>query len=333
MRLELEKESGIPLYVQIKDQIRQLIRNGMLQPGDRLPPERDWAKEIGVSRNTVSMAFRELEGEGVLTVDQGRGTFVSDLPEDRQHSGPESSRKEQALELLDRMIDGCWELGFYGEQLSGLVSARIREREDSFRKARVLFIDCNEEQLHNFLRQFHELIQLDIIPFLLANFTSGSTPVADLVQTMDLIITTATHFDEVSKTLEEKGLSIEVVPVAAQPRPESLVRLTRLTADQKVGLICLSPEFPSIVKRTLTRIGLHDLTFDFTFTKNRVDLINFIEDHEVLVVFMDRFREVKMMAGDKEVIPYLHELDAGSVTLVRRAVDKVLKARRKGESR
>ena len=68
------------LYRQIADQIRSLIRNGEYRPGARLPPERDLARELGVSRPSVREALIALEVEGLVEVKIGSGIYVRRLP-------------------------------------------------------------------------------------------------------------------------------------------------------------------------------------------------------------------------------------------------------------
>ena len=65
MAFELSRESGIPLYIQIKEQIRKQIEENAWQPGFKLPTERQLASLLGVSRNTVSMAYQVTSRRGV----------------------------------------------------------------------------------------------------------------------------------------------------------------------------------------------------------------------------------------------------------------------------
>jgi len=71
MRLEVRRESGIPLYIQVKSIIKDLIEQNVWGSGSKIPTERSLAEQLKISRNTVSMAFRELESEGVLVCHQG----------------------------------------------------------------------------------------------------------------------------------------------------------------------------------------------------------------------------------------------------------------------
>ncbi len=74
--LHLQPESHVPLYVQLRDQIRALVHGGDLRPGERIPASRELAAQLGVHRTTVANAYAELESEGLISGHVGRGTFI-----------------------------------------------------------------------------------------------------------------------------------------------------------------------------------------------------------------------------------------------------------------
>jgi GntR family transcriptional regulator len=76
----LDLASGVPAYRQIIDRVLGAIAAGMLQGGDQLPTVRQLAVDLSINPNTVVRAYRELEIRGVLTTQQGIGTFVTTKP-------------------------------------------------------------------------------------------------------------------------------------------------------------------------------------------------------------------------------------------------------------
>jgi len=77
VRLQLKKNDIIPKYYQLKEQVRRRIEKGVLKPGDSLPSEPQIVDKLGLSRNTIRQAMAELEQEGFIVREQGRGTFVA----------------------------------------------------------------------------------------------------------------------------------------------------------------------------------------------------------------------------------------------------------------
>jgi GntR family transcriptional regulator len=76
--VDLKKDSGIPLYLQVREQIRLLIHQGILKPGAPVPTVRALAVQLGINANTVARIYRELEEEGLLDLRRGLGTFVAE---------------------------------------------------------------------------------------------------------------------------------------------------------------------------------------------------------------------------------------------------------------
>ena len=69
--------SGVPVYLQLMEQVKDALATGALRPGEPLPGIRPLAEELVINPNTVAKAYRELEHEGVIELRQGAGAFVS----------------------------------------------------------------------------------------------------------------------------------------------------------------------------------------------------------------------------------------------------------------
>jgi GntR family transcriptional regulator len=97
-QLRIDATSSIPAYRQIVDQLRVLIIEQRLAPGESLPPVRALARELSVHHNTVAEAYRTLQHEGLLDITHGRGASI--LP---RTGAPAAPRKESA-EILRRRL-------------------------------------------------------------------------------------------------------------------------------------------------------------------------------------------------------------------------------------
>jgi GntR family transcriptional regulator len=73
-------ESGVPIYVQLREQLLGAIGAGVLAPGDQMPTMRQVAVALKVDLNTVRHAYDELERAGAIRLERGRGSFVADAP-------------------------------------------------------------------------------------------------------------------------------------------------------------------------------------------------------------------------------------------------------------
>lgn len=92
MFIELDFQSDIPIYEQLKTEIIVGIASGQLTPGERLPSVRQMASDIGINLHTVNKAYTQLKEEGYLLIHRQRGVVVN--PE-----GPEAMTKERQAQL------------------------------------------------------------------------------------------------------------------------------------------------------------------------------------------------------------------------------------------
>jgi GntR family transcriptional regulator len=77
------QDNGVPIYVQLREQVLALIGRGLLTPGTQLPTMRQVAVALKIDLNTVQRAYAELERDGVLSKQRGVGTFVTETPPPR----------------------------------------------------------------------------------------------------------------------------------------------------------------------------------------------------------------------------------------------------------
>lgn len=121
--ITVDKHSGIPVYIQLGERIRLLIRQGRLHPGDPLPTVRELAVELGINANTVARVYRELQADGVLRLERGVGTSVAQAKGGTTASDGFQEMERKALELI-RMAK---QAGMRCGELSQLIEARWQE--------------------------------------------------------------------------------------------------------------------------------------------------------------------------------------------------------------
>ena len=100
MKLFVNPYTGIPLYIQIAEQIKKAVFAGVLQEGEQLPTVRQLALELLINPNTVVRAYQELENEGIITTRRGSGTFIAPVARKLKKAQKEAGIKEKIQELL-----------------------------------------------------------------------------------------------------------------------------------------------------------------------------------------------------------------------------------------
>jgi GntR family transcriptional regulator len=112
--LQIDFRSGLPIYTQIVNQIQARVAAGQLQPGDQLPTVRALAEELRVNFNTVARAYRILDEARLISTQQGRGTYITELPAQR---ASERLRRESLLALAERFAAEALRLGFSKQEI------------------------------------------------------------------------------------------------------------------------------------------------------------------------------------------------------------------------
>jgi DNA-binding transcriptional regulator YhcF (GntR family) len=117
----LDPASGVPFYRQIIDQILGGVATGGLRPGDQLPTVRALAVDLKVNLNTVSKAYKELEIRGVLTSQQGSGTFIASAVVERDAV----ERRRQVVQVVDELLARAAALGLPPAELLAELEERL----------------------------------------------------------------------------------------------------------------------------------------------------------------------------------------------------------------
>lgn len=97
LTFNLDFRSGVPGYVQIVEQVQAHLAQGKLVPGDQLPTVRQLAAELRVNFNTVARAYRILDEAGLISTQQGRGTYIMDLPNSAQSQAIKAKTLEDQI--------------------------------------------------------------------------------------------------------------------------------------------------------------------------------------------------------------------------------------------
>ncbi|SPF34573.1 putative transcriptional regulator [Candidatus Desulfosporosinus infrequens] len=309
--MDLDRKSGIPYYIQLKEQIRRRITQGVWTAGTKLPTERELAESLAVSRNTVGQAYKELESEGILSSVRGRGTFIADTLLIMQQEG----RKEKVLRIVDVAMEEAVGLGFSIDDFVAFVHVRGMEKKDLLSRMKVAFIVSSPEQLSDV--NWNLGLGVSLLPFLLSEFRE-SPRAQERLAGMDMAITGVTHLAEV-KTLLDK-LSLPILGVSLQPKLETVVRIAKLTMGRNLALVCESNQFAEKVIAALKQAGLHP-TITILIQPSEDDLREELPKcGAVILASKFRLRVEKVLPENMECIEFSFEPDAGSLNLLRGAL-------------
>jgi len=114
IQFRLDFRSGVPIYIQIMEHIREMVANGELQVGDQLPTVRQLATDLRINWNTVARAYKLLDEAGLISTQQGRGTYIWESP---SAQAAEQLRQQTLDGLTRRYLADAFQLGFAADDV------------------------------------------------------------------------------------------------------------------------------------------------------------------------------------------------------------------------
>lgn len=112
----MEFDNSKPIYIQIIEDIKKKLIRGEIRPGDKIPSQREFAKDMKVNPNTVQRAYREMENMGLVKTLRGQGTFIDDKEELLNEI-----KKDMASSILVKFIEDMRSLGIEDRETLDLI--------------------------------------------------------------------------------------------------------------------------------------------------------------------------------------------------------------------
>jgi DNA-binding transcriptional regulator YhcF (GntR family) len=318
INIEINKKSGVPLYIQVKKQIMDEIKKGTLKVGTKMPTERELSQRLKVSRNTVSAAYNDLEQDGALKSYQGKGTFVVE----EAISWESQNIKNKIIKFVDLGLEEALEIGMKPEEFLDIVNQRVDEKKQIMDKIVAIYVECNIEQAKMFSKQLSRNSNTNVMPLTINDLEKMDKETKDKIESAEFIITTFNHINEVTSLTT--GLNKAILGVAITPNLEPIVKIARYGLNTKFGFVCMSEEFMFKIKGALDNAGLSEINIKYSNTTDDSELKNIIEKSDVMIVSPGRFKDVKgANSSNKEIIEFLYSLDDGSVKALRSKIIEI----------
>jgi GntR family transcriptional regulator len=228
--LRLATDDPSPVYQQLVDQLRLLVRTGELLPGSRLPSARHLAANLGVNRNTALRAYMVLAREGVFEGRRGGGTVVIG-PTRETHAG--ARIPPQLAAQISQLVASSSELGVKTGDLLAYISRQsdVRTRRSDLR---VAFVECNPESLDHYVGRIREEFGVNVTPVLLSGV--ADTARKGGLRGLDCIVSTFFHLSEVRRLLRDTT-AVELFAIGVRPHLSVLDALERLARKSSVGVM------------------------------------------------------------------------------------------------
>lgn len=127
MNLRINFSSGVPIYLQLMEQIKHAVETGAIRVGEQLPTIRSIAEELTMNPNTAARAYRDLEREGVVEVRHGAGVFVAGP----RMSSAKTDEIRKAGEVLRHAMEKGMALGLSESELRRIFEDELSQLPDN----------------------------------------------------------------------------------------------------------------------------------------------------------------------------------------------------------
>jgi GntR family transcriptional regulator len=238
----LDKNSKIPLYLQLKDLIKYYISTGAVNDNEKLPGVVNLSKELMISFETVCKAYKELELEGLISMQRGKGSFVSlqNVQAAREREGVEIQAQLEPEKELKRAIKRLLKNGKSEKHVESLVREALNSTPEENAHFFVIFTECSEFQVNEISKILKKQLNLEVKPVLIEDLKTEIDRVSATENRLLSIITTGFHLNEVWKIVGHRSLDVQIL--ITYMCPETRSRLASFSKKARFGLICRDKE-------------------------------------------------------------------------------------------
>jgi GntR family transcriptional regulator len=309
--LRVNRKSAVPVHAQLMTQIRHLISTGALKPGVQLPTVRQLAGFLRINPNTVARALADLERDGFVEAQQGRGTYVANRP---AREGPAARSLER---LVGESLDRARRLGFTQDEfLAALASSSPAGRASTAVKHRALLVECNDSELTRYRTDLEAELPLQVDRMLVDEFEGRLARDPDLLKGYRIVITTFFHIHEVRRVMPLEGPPS--VALLAEASIKTLLRLTELPEGTTVGLVCASAAGGQNLLRSVQSAGLMHITPVLASTDDTWSIDRMLEKTRTVVCSEHAVGQIRrLLPADVELIVADRMLDRGGIDMLR----------------
>ncbi len=320
MDLRVERHSQLPIHVQLQAQLTHLIQAGQLAPGTQLPTLRQLAGFLRINRNTAARVFADMEREGYLTCEKGRGTFVA---RPRAGAGAPQPRLATLARLVNETLERAGRLGFGEAEFAAALYTRAHAAPaPEPPRVRAVFTECNRPQLRRFSQELEQTLPLKVDTLLIQDLERAYRQSAGFLKRYALVVTTFSHIHEVQKLLRKTD--IEVVGLMAEASLEALMRLTALPDGTKVGVACNEWTGSQNVKLSIQNAGLKNIQLVMGCGAEPKSLKRMLTQAKVVVCSGLVAAKIRALASKgTEIIVDDRTLDKGGLEMLRQRLARL----------
>jgi len=240
IKWRIDKSNKIPLYLQLKDLIKYYISTGAIKDNQQLPGVNTLGRELGVNFETVRKAYKELEKEGLISMERGRGTYVTlqnaKIPKVSSDVHPEADPQD-ALKIGVRKL---LRSGTDAKEIKKIVAHIIDEVEKEGSRQTIVCAECNLYQVREISKVLKNYLNLSVKPVLVDDLKNEVEKILRGPERLMAVVTTGFHINEIRKMLE--NIPVDTHVLITSMSSETRQKLLAYDRKSHFGFICRDTE-------------------------------------------------------------------------------------------
>ena len=228
----IDRNSGVPLYLQIRDFVHYHVSTGAFGKGQQLPGVYELAGELGINFETVRKAYKELERDGLIQMLRGKGTFVGPAAPSRPASEVAPASPPDPEGVVRDAVGQLLAAGLAHDEIRALVD---RVLHDASRTRYLLFTECNAYDIARIGPILQQHLGVEVRGVLLSGLRSEVQTLAESTPPL-AVVTTGFHLSEARRAVE--GLGVDVEAVVTNMSPETRREIERFPKSAAAGFVC-----------------------------------------------------------------------------------------------
>ncbi len=318
---QINPQLNVPIYRQLMDGIRAAVKKGTLSSEQQLPTVQDLSADLGIAVGTIKRAYDELEREGIVEKIQGRGTFVCYEPPNLE------SRKDQAMAAIDELLERLEDMGLSASEINIFLNLKLRERAEEEYRVKVAVLECNPENLTQLAEQMRSINGIELHAHLMDSIAQYPYK---LGEDIDLVVTTATHAQQVESMLP---VPVRVIRIGLRLSPNCLAEIVKLRSHQVAGILCYSPRFGHLLQRTRQTYAEDIMVPEPVVFGQELDIAGFLKGKDAVLVPKEYEKYCTPQVAQQlrrfrgKLIECAYELDEGSMLYLQEKTKRLLEAK------
>jgi len=240
----IDKTNKMPFYLQLKELIIYYISTGVIQDNHQLPGVNVLGKQLGINFETVRKAYKELEKDGLIKMERGRGTYVTLqnglAPNKKYYIGTATNHEE----LIRAGVKGLLQSGLNSKGIKKIIFDILDELKEVRFVPNIFFTECNLYQVREYSKILSGYLGLKVKPVLLKDIEKEVEKNIKNSSKKLTIITTGFHINEIRNKF--KDLPIRVLALIMSMSPETRLALKNYDKNSLFGFICRDSESLSL---------------------------------------------------------------------------------------